>query len=271
MDKQTFRIKSHDNSGKIFRLNYRLHDKTGYYTAILTLIIAFTGMCLRPPMMIPLVLTSTPPVPFTTQDSDNHWHDKLRGIRWDDNSSKWLLSTSDGFISVNPDFLGTPEIPSGGDIVPVSPMGITVFEKTSADGWLVGSFSGLYLWYPHTGRILDYLTGKPFDSDKKSHGPVSTLISGASSDIGGNDLVIFDYTEGNRNLPAMPRMMQEQPMSLWNVALELHVGRCYTPFLGPFSQLFVFLFGLFLVLILSSGLIIRIKHKHHKHHKQTEK
>lgn len=46
------------------------------------------------------------------------------------------------------------------------------------------------------------------------------------------------------------------PMSLWNVALELHVGRCYSPFLGPLSDLFVFLSGLLITLVLLSGYII---------------
>ena len=69
-------------------------------------------------------------------------------------------------------------------------------------------------------------------------------------------------------ISAMPELMKEQPMALWNFALELHVGRCYSPFIGPLSVLFVFLAGLLLTLTLISGYIImnsKKKKKHKKH------
>ena len=47
-----------------------------------------------------------------------------------------------------------------------------------------------------------------------------------------------------------PEVLSAIPMSLWNVALELHVGRCYSPLLGPLSDLFVFLSGLLITLVL---------------------
>lgn len=65
----------------------------------------------------------------------------------------------------------------------------------------------------------------------------------------------------------MPEILSHAKMSLWNVALELHVGRCYTPFLGPVSDLFVFLSGLLISLVLLSGFIIlhRQKRKRKQH------
>lgn len=82
------------------RLSLLWHDKLGRTTIILTLLVAVTGWCLRPPVMIPLALTKTPALPGTSLDSPNPWHDKLRMVRYDDMCGDWLLSTSEGFYSL---------------------------------------------------------------------------------------------------------------------------------------------------------------------------
>lgn len=243
-----------------FKWNNRLHNKIGYVTAILTIILAFTGMCLRPPLMVPLVMVSTRPLPGSALDSENFWHDKMRGIRWDDESGKWLLSTSEGFVSVNEDFSGVPSRLSGGNVPPVSPMGINVFEKIGEGKWLIGSFAGLFVWDRNDGTTTDFITGDTYNSAKRHFGAGTSLISGVSRDSDYGDIIIFDYASGNDALPEMKGEIREQPMSLWNAALELHVGRCYAPFLGPFSALFVFLSGLSLTLILISGVVIHLVH-----------
>ena len=66
-----------------------------------------------------------------------------------------------------------------------------------------------------------------------------SLVNGFTDDLVTRE-VIFEYDNGARNkennlvLPAMPDLIKQQPMSLWNFCLELHVGRCYSPFLGVF-------------------------------------
>lgn len=244
-----------------FKWNNKWHNKIGYATAILTIIIAFMGMCLRPPLMIPLVLTKTSPIPGSAQDTDNYWHDKMRGIRWDASAGKWLLSTSEGFIRVNPDFSELPSSIENMVTPPVSPMGITVFENIEQNKWIVGSFSGIYLWNIENGSVTDYLTGEKCDPNKRIYGVGSSLVSGMSRDVKDGKPIVFDYAKGAESLPEISDEFRMQPMSLWNTALELHVGRCYTPFLGPFSELFVFTFGLLLTLILISGVIIHSSHR----------
>ncbi|MDO4524019.1 MAG: hypothetical protein Q4B61_01680 [Bacteroidales bacterium] len=142
---------------------------------------------------------------------------------------------------------------------PVSPMGINVFcrnPKVESE-WLVGSFSGLFSWNPITASVVDYFTGA---SAVVSHGrPVAAhTITGWTKDLSTDDPVIFEYSAAPSHvLPEMPKVLKEQPMSLWNFALELHVGRCYEPFMGSVvSALFVFVSGLLLTLILISGYII---------------
>ncbi len=263
--------------GKQMVWNQRWHNRLGYFTIILTLWLAITGMCLRPPLMIPLVMVNT----SQQVEDGNVWKDKLRAIRWDEAEDCWIVSTSEGFLKVDEAFKKTPVFFDNDKAPGISPMGINVFEKVKTDSashsddeWVVGSFSGLYHWNPQTGKVVDYFTQKP--EEQKSMRPVSNaLVTGYTQDFMGGKPVIFDYAQGavmqkasskeTETAPIeMPELLAKTKMSLWNVALELHVGRCYTPFLGPISDLFVFLSGLLISLILLSGYIILRRQKKRK-------
>ena len=260
--------------GKQFAWNMKWHNKIGYVTIVLTLWIAITGMCLRPPLMVPLVLSK---LPQAVGEDGNVWQDKLRAIRWDAVLGDWLVSTSEGFLRVDEDFSQAPKMLPDDECPKLSPMGVTVWESDGKGGWIVGSFRGIYRWNPvnHSlNQILDYFTGKP--SEETSMIPISdNLVCGYSEDFLGGKPLVFDFAKGvedakgqavalcndepkkSRNEESMSDLICETaPMSLWNVALELHVGRCYSPFLGPLSDLFVFLSGLLITLVLLSGYII---------------
>lgn len=260
--------------GKQFAWNMKWHNKIGYVTIVLTLWIAITGMCLRPPLMVPLVLSK---LPQAVGEDGNVWQDKLRSIRWDAVQGDWLVSTSEGFLRVDEDFSQAPKMLPDDECPKLSPMGVTVWESDGKGGWIVGSFRGIYRWNPvnHSlNQILDYFTGKP--SEETSMIPISdNLVCGYSEDFLGGKPLVFDFAKGvedakgqavalcndepkkSRNEESMSDLICETaPMSLWNVALELHVGRCYSPFLGPLSDLFVFLSGLLITLVLLSGYII---------------
>ena len=250
--------------GKQMVFNAKWHNKLGYTTIILTLWLAITGMCLRPPLMIPLAMNKT-----TEKVKDgNVWHDKLRAIRWDAAEGNWLVSTSEGFLRVDEHFQHKPILLNKEKAPKVSPMGVTVFESDGKGGWLVGSFSGMFRRYPEKNLIVDYFTGK--QNIEKSMIPISNhLVSGYSKDFFGGKEMTFDYSKGASldETTSTPELLSATPMSLWNVALELHVGRCYSPFLGPLSDLFVFISGLLITLVLLSGYIIlkRRKKKGQKH------
>lgn len=260
--------------GKQFAWNMKWHNKIGYVTIVLTLWIAITGMCLRPPLMVPLVLSK---LPQAVGEDGNVWQDKLRAIRWDAVQGDWLVSTSEGFLRVDEDFSQAPKMLPDDECPKLSPMGVTVWESDGKGGWIVGSFRGIYRWNPAnhpSNQILDYFTGKP--SEETSMIPISdNLVCGYSEDFLGGKPLVFDFAKGvedakgqavalcndepktSRNEESMSDLICETaPMSLWNVALELHVGRCYSPFLGPLSDLFVFLSGLLITLVLLSGYII---------------
>ena len=244
--------------GKQMVFHAKWHNKLGYATIILTLWISITGMCLRPPLMVPLAMNKT-----TEKVKDgNVWNDKLRAIRWDATEGNWLVSTSEGFLRVDEHFLHTPTLLNKEKTPKISPMGVNVFESDGKGGWLVGSFSGMFRWYPEKNLIVDYFTGKA--NQGKSMIPISNhLVSGYSKDFFNGKEVIFDYSKGANlgETASTPELLSATPMSLWNVALELHVGRCYSPFLGPLSDLFVFISGLLITLVLLSGYIILHRRK----------
>lgn len=233
----------------LLRNTLQLHDKAGRYTIVLTLLIALTGWCLRPPVMIALVLNKIPPLPGTTLCSDNPWNDKLRMLRYDEDSHDWLLSTSEGFYSLN---LKNATVKAIASAPPVSVMGLNVLQKDKHGRWLCGSFSGLYVWDRRHAAATDYFTGEP--APKKAGAPFGKkAIAGMSQNF--EAPVIADYYEGTSFAP-QPAGMNNLPMSLWNVALEVHSGRIFIGSVATY--IFIFVMGILAVWCLWSGYKIRL-------------
>lgn len=233
------------------RLSLVWHDKLGRTTIFLTLFIAITGWCLRPPVMIPLVLTKVPALPGTSLDSDNAWHDKLRMIRYDEETGDWLCSTSEGFYSLKK-LDGIPVRLTTAP--PVSVMGLNVMQKDDRGRWLCGSFSGMFAWDRRHNAVTDYFTGEPV---KEVSGPPfgRRAISGYSADLTARPFAV-QYDEGTDAI-AQPDALATLPMSLWNVALEVHTGRLYIGNIATY--LFIFLTGLLAVWCLLTGRLCRRK------------
>lgn len=258
LPKQIKRLRRQDKdihkNTRLLRGSVSWHDKTGRWTIVLTLFIAITGWCLRPPIMIPLVQTNVQPVPFTVLDNPNPWNDRLRALRYDMERGDWLLSTSEGFYTLdslrgNPDkVLAAP---------PVSVMGVNVLALNNKGEWLVGSFSGMFIWNRNTGVIRDYYTG---ELPPLQNGPPfgKKAIAGYSADFRGK-ISVFEYSNGSDFAP-MPSQFSMLPMSLWNVCLEIHTGRIYT-FFGSGVLFFIFFAGLFTLWVLVTGYKIRKQHK----------
>lgn len=113
-------------------LTFKWHNTLGRYTIILTLFVVVTGAFLRPPLMIPLVLTKQP---------INSWHDKLRMLRYDETTHQWLLHTSVGFYAMNENpTIGHSQLFPLNFPLPqkVGPMGLSVWEKGPDGQWIFG-------------------------------------------------------------------------------------------------------------------------------------
>lgn len=230
---------------RITRISYLWHNGIGRVTIALTMLIAITGWCLRPPGMIPLALTKTSAIPGTVLDSPNPWNDKLRMIRYDETCKDWLLATSDGFYSLK----NLGDIPVRiNHTPPVSVMGLNVFQRDKSGKWLCGSFSGMFVWDREQRCVVDYFSHEPaIDTAAPPFG--KQAISGYSQDLTDKEFTV-EYYEGT-NVISQPAALERLPMSLWNVALEVHSGRIYLGIAATY--IFVFLAGIGAIWCLWSG------------------
>ena len=248
----------------LLRLSLKLHDKIGRYTIAVTLLIVLTGWCLRPPVMIALVLNKIPAIPGTTLRSNNPWNDKLRMIRYDKDEHDWLVSTSEGFYSLKLNNGAMNKIESA---PPVSVMGLNVLQKDANGKWYCGSFSGLFVWDRQKGTAIDYFTHMP--APKKAGAPFGKkAIAGMSQDFVhksseasmtyNRSAIIADYYDGT-TIIAQPSSMNYLPMSLWNIALEIHSGRFFIGNIATY--IFIFVMGILAIWCLWSGYNIRLAKK----------
>lgn len=222
------------------------HKKIGIYTFVLTLFIAITGWALRPPLMILLVKTSTSPLPGTTLDNENAWNDKLRMIRYDEQEKDWLISTSEGFFSLR----SLTDKPTAVTVAPpISVMGQNVWQRVNETTWIVGSFDGLYFWNRDYNTIVPYNDIMQDGPQIPGTAPDTQTISGYSSDFTNKECVV-SYFQGS-TFAEQPKFLDNKPISLWSLALEVHTGRIYAGALGSF--LFIFIIGFLIIFVLISG------------------
>jgi len=238
------------------------HNKIGWTTIILLIITSSTGIFLRPPFLIPIANAKVNKIPTSILDNENAWFDKLRRILYDHQSKRFLLSTSDGMFWSDDNFKSN--LKAFNIQPPISIMGLNVFEKVDENEYLIGSFEGLFVWNSNTGKVMDAITNTPYSMPRSKSRPIGQyLIAGYTKDFN-NSIIFFDYNQGagalsGITLPTMPHHIQQQPISLWNVALEVHTGRIFQSLLSDFYILIVPLTGLALLFILISGLIIWFK------------
>ncbi len=241
--------------------NLLLHNKVGYITVILLLITVLTGVFLRPPLLIAIATAKVKKIPFTILDNPNFWNDKLRRIIQKSNND-FIISTSDGFFYFDKTLTKRPVQFTFQP--PVSIMGCTVleFHPVKENTLLTGSFSGFFEWDLTTGNIINAVTNEPYLDNKKVSSPLSpNLVSGYIKTSSVEYLYDYrhglDKLQGNHIPSAMPeKILKSSPISLWNVALEIHTGRIFEHLTGPFYILYIPLTGLLLILILVSGTIV---------------
>lgn len=256
--KRKKKLSSVNSIARTLKFSLKWHNRLGYYLAVFLVITAITGMFLRPPLLIPIANARVGKIPFSILDQPNPWYDKLRAIIYDDHNNRFILSTSEGFYYSGDDFgsaLRKFEIQP-----PVSVMGINVLESLGHGGFLVGSFSGLFNWFPEQKYMEDAFSGNEELVTGRRGKPFSeNSVAGLVWDGEGRPY-IFDYVTGAKPFrhenpfPSMQAdVVAKSPISLWNLALEVHTGRIYFPLIGDFYILIVPLAGLALLFVVISG------------------
>lgn len=243
-----------------FRWNLRWHNRLGYWFIFFLLITTLTGIFLRPPGLIFIASSKVGKIPFTSLATPNAWFDKLRAIDYNEERGAFLLLTDEKAYELDQDFESAPMAYKYQ--VPISIMGVNVLERITTDTYLVGSFAGLFEWNPRRKLLFDF-------QNQRSYTPVETMgppiqnssISGwVTNGLGEN--FYLDYDNGmiavnpKSKVPLMPQHIKESPISIWNLALEIHTGRYFSFMLGIFYILIVPIVGLSTIFILISGLVV---------------
>lgn len=244
---------------KVNRFSLKWHNRLGYALAAFLILTTVTGMFLRPPLLIAIFYKDVSKIPFTELDTPNAWFDKLRRVIYDENKERYIFATIDGIYFVDSFFEG-PLVPAKNQ-PPISVMGVNVFEQPQPGQILVGSFEGLFLWDEQSGQVYDYIEQRQYVPVIRRGAPIGThMVAGFSSDFV-NGPVIFDYNTGAETLSgkpfvAMPDELKNQPMSLWNLALEFHTMRIFAVLIGSFYILLIPLSGLMILFVLFSGVLV---------------
>jgi hypothetical protein len=246
------------------RWNIKWHNKIGWIALVILILNTTTGMFLRPPLLAFIGNSRGGKIPFTELDTPNPWFDQLRRIFYDQETDRFIVVTMGGFYYSDNNF--KTALKPFRFQPPASIMGVTVFEKINVNTFLVGSFEGLFTWNSQTGEVFDYIKKQQYTSPSRSSRPIGDfLVSGYTRDYKKREY-FFDYNIGAVNINGAEKfatlsqkVINDTPMSLWNVALEIHTGRIYQSIIGDFYVLIVPLTGLFVVFILISGFIVWLK------------
>jgi hypothetical protein len=243
---------------KVNRISLKWHNRLGSWAIIILLLTSITGVFLRPPLLIPIAYTEVAKIKYSKLDNPNPWTDKFRDLLYDEDLKRYIVATSDGIYYSDDNF---------GSVLkkyhvqpPVSIMGINDFEKLSKGDYLVGSFYGLFRWVPEKGIIRDHITKLVFDPASLEGSPFGAVA--VSGYIGTTEFhrYVFDYSVGaiplgksGKFMPMPEEIIKKSPISLWNIALEIHTGRFWEFVIGPLYILIVPLTGLAAILILVTG------------------
>jgi len=252
--------KSIEKTKGFHKWNLRWHNRLGYSFILFLLITTITGIFLRPPGLIAIASARVGKIPFTSLDTPNAWFDKLRAIHFDSIRGEYLLLTDEYAYELDANMEQAPVLFKSQP--PISIMGVNVLEQTAPGTYLVGSFSGLFLWKPEESYIYDYQYQKEYAPVVTFGPPIqNSAITGMIRNAR-QEAFYVDYDSGIHSIlpdskpPSMPSIIGRSPISLWNYALEIHTGRFFSFATGIFYILIVPLVGLASIFILISGFVV---------------
>jgi uncharacterized iron-regulated membrane protein len=251
-------------AGKIFALNYRWHLKLGIIGALFIAVTALSGAFSHPPLLLTIIRLSTPSSLLPQKHSVNPWDEQIQKAAYLKSRKRLIIATKQGLFSGPID--GSRNFIKLPDTMPIHGMGVQVFESLDDNRLLVGSFSGLFLW-DTAQQIVLQLKAKPRGNAPDWGRPI--MVSGAAV-YNGEPLLAIDYESGIKPLrrreqliPTMPNAIKEQSrISLWHALFELHNGRIFEQYIGPFYWLITPVGGILLCIILASGCLLWLRRRY---------
>lgn len=258
---------------RVNRWSLKWHNKAGAWLFVFLIVLFFSGMFLRPPLLIAIARSKVAPIKYSHLDQPNPWHDKLRDLHFDSQRNEFILASSEGIFSLSD--LRTQPIRFSNQ-APISVMGINVLEEFHNGAYLIGSFSGLFIWHPDHHEIYDYASGKLYQGNTGGRPIGDWKISGLIQKLNGEKFMV-EYDRGmvsmntQKTFPSMPdNVIKAAQMPLWNLSLEVHTGRFFRFLLSDFYILLVPLSSLIAIMVVLSGyLFYRKKFKRKRNKKQN--
>ncbi|MCK5680753.1 PepSY domain-containing protein [bacterium] len=257
-------------AGRFFALNFRWHVRLGIFAALFIAITALSGAFAHPPLLLAIVRLTTPACLMPQGSSGNPWHEQIQRAAYLESKKRLIIASKQGLFSGpidgSRDFIRLP------DTVPVHGMGVLAFESINGDKLLIGSFSGLYLWDTSNQIVMELKAKARGNSPDWGR---SIMVSGIAI-YKDEPLLAIDYESGLKPLqhrsqlfPAMPDILREHArISLWHALFELHNGRIFEQYIGPFYWLITPIGGIFLCTIILSGSLIWLKRQKKKSNRE---
>ncbi|MCK5914811.1 MAG: PepSY domain-containing protein [Deltaproteobacteria bacterium] len=250
-------------AGKIFSFNFRWHLRLGIIGALFIAITALSGAFAHPPLLLTIVRLTVPASLMPHNIADNPWAEQIQRAAYLKSRNRLIIATKQGLFSGpidgSRDFIRLP------DTLPIHGMGALVFESLDENRLLIGSFSGLYLW-DTLNRIVMQLKARAQANTPDWGRPIMTTGVAVYK---GEPLLAIDYESGvkplrkrQQLLPVMPHAIRDKGrISLWHALFELHNGRIFEQYIGPFYWLITPAGGIIFCLIILSGSLLWIRRK----------
>ncbi|MGB5988519.1 MAG: PepSY-associated TM helix domain-containing protein [Marinifilaceae bacterium] len=241
-----------------FKFLFKYHKKLGWYAGILLLLIVFTGMFLRPPLIIALAGKTVSDKNYLFSDQENVWKNNIDNALYDSQNDRLILACKNGLWEGKfNDTLSFKQI-----YIPVNifAMGVTVFDEYKPGQWIIGSFAGLSMYNLNNNEAFSLMEGNISESEGR---PAPTMVTGC---VVKSDSILFAISHykglcdlnGHKQTEIyhMPDFIRDNyRMPLWNYLFEIHNARIFRSFIGGIYILIIPLFGLLSIIILISGFI----------------
>ncbi len=246
-------------SRRAFKTMFRYHLKLGIWLSAVLLVIGGTGLFMRPPLLAAIAGRTVSSTLYPGFLPNDPWHEKIQNALHDDVEGAIIAQATDG-LWIADESLTEPFRPHDLD-VPIFVMGASVMETEGPDGYLVGSFAGLYRWRRDSGTSVDVMTGREV-TGPASLKPGEHMVTGHFRTPAGESFVAtFEQglvpldgarLDGRFALPSELRDGLRMP--LWNYLFEIHNGRFFADVVGRWHMLIIPIGSMAFLLITLSGI-----------------
>ncbi len=258
---------------QLFRWLLKHHLKIGIWALPVFLLLGATGFFMRPPTLLLIANREVPRWLYPGPLPQSPWHESIQAGLIDHARDRLWLS-ADGLWSaaIERDTAGCitaiGKFAPDSLAAPIFIMGPTVFKEDKPGSFLVGSYSGLFRTAPDSHKSIDALSLQPaheINTMKPGENMCAGLVKLGDrwwmSDHKGAPRPLalpgeaYGEAWGTHGEPTSPEAFQRAGLSFWNWCFELHNGRLFRDWIGPFYLLVTPLGALLFVLLSLTGLI----------------